>query len=64
MRERRLHRCVAIPSDERLAAILDSATYECGALTRTTRMAIKRLGLAVAEIAQLSRGLRAPSCRK
>jgi MinD-like ATPase involved in chromosome partitioning or flagellar assembly len=49
LRERRLHRSVAIPYDERLAAMLDTGTYELGALERTTRLALKRLGLAVAE---------------
>jgi MinD-like ATPase involved in chromosome partitioning or flagellar assembly len=49
LRERRLHRSVAIPHDDQLATMLDTATYELGALERTSRMAIKRLGLAVAE---------------
>jgi MinD-like ATPase involved in chromosome partitioning or flagellar assembly len=49
LRERRLHRSVAIPYDERLAAMLDTGTYELGALARATRLALKRLGLAVAE---------------
>jgi MinD-like ATPase involved in chromosome partitioning or flagellar assembly len=49
LRERRLHRSVALPYDEQLAAMLDTGTYELDALARTTRMAIKRLGLAVAE---------------
>jgi MinD-like ATPase involved in chromosome partitioning or flagellar assembly len=49
LRERRLHRSVAIPYDDQLAAMLDTATYELDALERTSRMAIKRLGLAVAE---------------
>jgi MinD-like ATPase involved in chromosome partitioning or flagellar assembly len=49
LRERRLHRSIAIPHDDQLAAMLDTGTYELDALTRTTRMAIKRLGLSVAE---------------
>jgi putative peptide zinc metalloprotease protein len=49
LRERRLHRIVAIPHDDQLATMLDTGTYDLGALTRNTRMAIKRLGLAVAE---------------
>jgi MinD-like ATPase involved in chromosome partitioning or flagellar assembly len=49
LRERRLHRSVAIPYDDQLAAMLDSGTYQLDALERTSRMAIKRLGLAVAE---------------
>jgi MinD-like ATPase involved in chromosome partitioning or flagellar assembly len=47
--ERRLHRSVAIPHDDQLAAMLDSGTYQLDALERTSRMALKRLGLAVAE---------------
>jgi MinD-like ATPase involved in chromosome partitioning or flagellar assembly len=49
LRERRLHGSVAIPHDDQLAAMLDSGTYQLDALERTSRMAIKRLGLAVAE---------------
>ncbi len=49
LRERRLHRSVAIPHDDQLAAMLDTGTYELDALGRDTRVAIKRLGLAVAE---------------
>ena len=49
LRERRLHRSIAIPHDDQLATMLDSGTYELDALGRTTRVAIKRLGLAVAE---------------
>ena len=49
LRERRLHRSVAIPYDDQLAAMLDTATYQLGALERTSRVAIKRLALAVAE---------------
>jgi MinD-like ATPase involved in chromosome partitioning or flagellar assembly len=49
LRERRLHRNVAIPYDDQLAAMLDTGSYQLEALERTSRMAIKRLGLAVAE---------------
>ena len=49
LRERGLDRSVAIPHDDQLAAMLDSATYQLDALERPSRMAIKRLGLAVAE---------------
>jgi hypothetical protein len=49
LRERRLHRSVAIPHDEQLAGMLGSATYQVDALERPTRMTIKRLGLAVSE---------------
>jgi MinD-like ATPase involved in chromosome partitioning or flagellar assembly len=48
-RAEHLHRSVTIPYDEQLATMLDSATYTLEALTRPTRLAIKRLGLAVAE---------------
>ncbi len=48
-RAEHLHRSVTIPYDERLATMLDSGTYALEGLTRPTRMAIKRLGLAVAE---------------
>jgi Flp pilus assembly CpaE family ATPase len=40
---------VSIPHDEQLAAMLESGTYALGALRTATRMAIKTLGLAVAE---------------
>jgi MinD-like ATPase involved in chromosome partitioning or flagellar assembly len=49
LRERHLHRNVAIPQDDQLAAMLDTGTYEVEALSRNTRVAVKRLGLAVAE---------------
>jgi MinD-like ATPase involved in chromosome partitioning or flagellar assembly len=49
LHERGLHRSVAIPHNDQLAAMLDSATYQLDALERTSRVAIKRLGLAVAE---------------
>jgi MinD-like ATPase involved in chromosome partitioning or flagellar assembly len=44
-----LHRCVTIPYDEQLAAMLDAGHYTLDALRRPTRLAIKQLGLAVAE---------------
>ena len=49
LRERRSPRSVAIPYDDQLAAMLDTGTYQLGALERTSRIAIKRLALAVAE---------------
>jgi MinD-like ATPase involved in chromosome partitioning or flagellar assembly len=49
LRERGLQRSVAIPHDDRLAAMLDSGTYQLEGLERTSRLAIKRLALAVAE---------------
>lgn len=48
-RQQRLHRSVTIPYDERLAVMLDSGTYALEALARRSRLAIKQLGLAVAE---------------
>jgi MinD-like ATPase involved in chromosome partitioning or flagellar assembly len=48
-RAEHLHRCVSIPYDERLAAMLDAGHYTLDALGRPTRLAIKQLGLAVAE---------------
>jgi putative peptide zinc metalloprotease protein len=42
-------RWVAVPRDERLALMLDSGTYSLEALDRSTRRAIKSLGLAVAQ---------------
>ena len=48
-RAERLHRAVAIPYDEQLATMLDSGAYALEALDSSTRRAIKRLGLAVAE---------------
>jgi MinD-like ATPase involved in chromosome partitioning or flagellar assembly len=48
-RVERLHRAVTIPQDDQLAAMLDSGTYSLDALGRETRLAIKRLGLAVTE---------------
>jgi putative peptide zinc metalloprotease protein len=48
-RAEHLHRAVTIPQDEQLALMLDSGTYSLDALTRPSRLAVKRLGLAVAE---------------
>lgn len=48
-RAEHLHRAVAIPYDEQLAAMLDTGTYTLEALERPTRLAIKRVGLAVCE---------------
>jgi hypothetical protein len=48
-RAEHLHRSVTIPYDEQLASMLDSGTYTLEALARPSRLAIKRLGLAVAE---------------
>lgn len=41
-------RAVTLPYDEQLATMLDTGTYTLDALERETRVAIKRLGLAVA----------------
>jgi hypothetical protein len=40
---------VAIPYDPELRAMLDAGALELAAVRRPTRMALKRLGLAVAE---------------
>jgi MinD-like ATPase involved in chromosome partitioning or flagellar assembly len=48
-RAEHLHRAVTIPHDEQLATMLDTGTYVLDALGRPTRLAIKRMGLAVAE---------------
>jgi MinD-like ATPase involved in chromosome partitioning or flagellar assembly len=40
---------VTVPDDRRLATMLDSGTYSLEALDRPSRLAVKRLGLAVAE---------------
>jgi putative peptide zinc metalloprotease protein len=48
-RAEHLHRSVTIPYDEQLAAMLDAGHYTLDALRRPTRLAIKQLGLAVAE---------------
>jgi MinD-like ATPase involved in chromosome partitioning or flagellar assembly len=42
-------RPVAVPDDRRLATMLHTGTYSLEALDRNTRLAVKRLGLAVAE---------------
>ena len=42
-------RPVAVPDDQRLATMLHTGTYSLEALDRNTRLAVKRLGLAVAE---------------
>jgi MinD-like ATPase involved in chromosome partitioning or flagellar assembly len=48
-RAEHLHRAVTIPHDDQLATMLDSGTYTLDALGRRTRIAVKRLGLAVAD---------------
>jgi MinD-like ATPase involved in chromosome partitioning or flagellar assembly len=48
-RAEHLHRAVTLPYDEQLATMLDSGTYSLDALGRGTRVAVKRLGLAVAD---------------
>jgi MinD-like ATPase involved in chromosome partitioning or flagellar assembly len=48
-RAERLHRAVTIPHDDQLATMLDSGSYALEALGRRTRLAVKRLGLAVAD---------------
>lgn len=48
-RAEHLHRSVTIPYDEQLATMLDTGAYTLDALGRSSRVAIKRLGLAVAE---------------
>jgi MinD-like ATPase involved in chromosome partitioning or flagellar assembly len=48
-RAQHLHRSVTLPYDEQLATMLDAGCYTLDALRRPTRVAIKRLGLAVAE---------------
>jgi MinD-like ATPase involved in chromosome partitioning or flagellar assembly len=48
-RAEHLHRSVTMPYDEQFGTMLDSGTYALDALERPTRLAIKRLGLAVAE---------------
>jgi len=49
LRERRLHRPIVVPYDEQLAGMLDTGTYELDALKRPTRLALKRVGLAVVD---------------
>jgi MinD-like ATPase involved in chromosome partitioning or flagellar assembly len=46
---RDLRRPVTVPDDRRLATMLHTGTYSLEALDRNTRLAVKRLGLAVAE---------------
>ncbi len=48
-RAEHLHRSVTIPFDDQLASMLDCGRYTLGGLERPTRVAIKRLGLAVGE---------------
>jgi MinD-like ATPase involved in chromosome partitioning or flagellar assembly len=48
-RAQHLYRTVSVPYDEQLAAMLDAGHYTLDALRRPTRLAIKQLGLAVAE---------------
>jgi MinD-like ATPase involved in chromosome partitioning or flagellar assembly len=48
-RAEHLRRAVTVPFDERLATMLDCGTYAVDALGRRTRLAVKRLGLAVAD---------------
>ncbi len=48
-REQRLRRSVTIPRDDQLRTMLDTGTYALDALERDTRVAVKLLGLAVAE---------------
>lgn len=48
-RAQRLHRSILVPYDEQLATMLDSGSYTLDALGRQTRIAVKVLGLAVAE---------------
>jgi MinD-like ATPase involved in chromosome partitioning or flagellar assembly len=48
-RAEHLHRAVTLPYDDQLATMLDSGTYSLEALQAHTRLAVKRLGLAVAE---------------
>jgi Mrp family chromosome partitioning ATPase len=48
--ERRdVRRPISVPDDRRLSTMLQSGTYSLEALDRGTRVAVKRLGLAVAE---------------
>jgi MinD-like ATPase involved in chromosome partitioning or flagellar assembly len=47
--QRDLHRTVAVPDDRRLAMMLDTGAYSLEALDRRTRLAVKRLGLALRE---------------
>ena len=49
LRAEHLHRAVTIPYDDQLATMLDTGTYTLDALGTRTRLAVKRLGLAVAD---------------
>ena len=49
LRAEHLHRTVTIPYDDQLATMLDTGTYTLDALGARTRLAVKRLGLAVAD---------------
>jgi MinD-like ATPase involved in chromosome partitioning or flagellar assembly len=46
---RDIRRPLTVPDDRRLATMLHTGTYSLEALDRNTRLAVKRLGLAVAE---------------
>jgi MinD-like ATPase involved in chromosome partitioning or flagellar assembly len=48
-RAEHLHRVVTFPYDEQLATMLDTGTYTVDALASETRVALKRLGMAVVE---------------
>jgi len=48
-RRQRPARRVSIPYDPRLRVMLDAGAYQPGSLDRATRLAVKQLGLAVAE---------------
>lgn len=45
LRGQEIHQHVIVPYDDRLRAMLDSASYDLSALDRDTRMSIKQLGL-------------------
>lgn len=48
-RAQHLHRSLLVPYDEQLGTMLDSGSYTLDALGRETRVAVKSLGLSVAE---------------
>jgi MinD-like ATPase involved in chromosome partitioning or flagellar assembly len=50
LHQRGVHRSVVLPEDPRLALMLDSGTYSLAALDRRTRVPVKRLGHALAEL--------------
>ena len=56
-RAEHLHHAVTIPYDEQLATMLDTGSYSLDALGRPTRLAIKQLGLAVAEQTAVMRAI-------